>query len=358
MSWFFPISLTVVFLLLVALAFLQARVRQWCRSHASAIWVALVIIVGILLISWGYQIPPEQKKFADWLTTLGQAIFTTGLVAIFLSLPDTSNFLAKVAASLLSSGELLRVLSKDAKIELAENLLKDRASDRVTKLHNPLVVHLSDLVDSYLAGPYATGYRFSVHSAPSENKHSMVLCHAVLRYRLHVRHIKDDGFILPLKYAFQWEVAPDFTDGLESLIKKFRVKVADEEFDSSSLEISIEKLSDGTRVRAAFNKNFHLKDDADILIETHTLSDSEDPAEMFFVRYPTKGFCAQLRNDSACRFDYAVFAPVLTGVESMNRGNPTESPGNIEISTSDWILPGCGLALTFVPTKVSPAKGV
>lgn len=351
MSWFYPISLIAVSILLVALAFLQARVRQWCRSHASAIWVGLLVIVGILLISWGYQVPPEQKKFADWLNSLGQAIFTTGLVAVFLSLPDTSNFLAKIAASLLSSGDLLRVLSREAKLELMESLLKDRASDRVTKLHSPLVLHLNSLIDSYLAGPYATGYRFSVHSAPSDNKHSMVLCHAVLRYRLHVRHIKDGGFNLPLKYAFQWEVSPSFSGDLESLIKKFRVKVADEEFDSSSLQISIEKLSDGTRVRAAFDKTFTLEDDTDILIETHTYSDSEDPAEMFFVRYPTKGFCAQLRNDSACRFDYAVFAPVLTGVESMNRGNPTESPGNIEISTSDWILPGCGLALTFVPTK-------
>jgi len=350
-GWFYPISLTLIAILLVALALLQGRVRQWCKSHASALWVALVVVIGILLISWGYQVPPDQKKFGDWLNALGQAIFTTGLVAVFLSLPDTSNFLAKIATSLLSSGELLRVLSREAKLELAENLLRDRASDHVTKLHAPLLDHLNRLVDSYLAGPYSTGYRFSVHAAPSENSHSMILSHAVVRYRLHVKHLRRGIFKFPLKYAFQWEVAPDFNDELNSLIKKFRVKVGGEEYDASALQVSIDKLADGTRVRASFDKTFDLSDDADILIETHTLSDPEDPAEMIFVRYPTKGICAQLRNDSASRFDFAVFAPVVADLEAMNRGDPTEGPGNIEVSTSDWILPGCGLALTFVPAK-------
>lgn len=336
-----------------------SRKTSWpgfVSQHASIFFLGVVLILGTFLGFWGYKLIGQPggttQPLAIIVLQLAGTLIAVALTCLFFNLPDLRNYLASTIATLFSRGDVVPILSAPTKAVLRERLALDLLGQGIQGIEPTLFEHLQAVSSTALSSPYVTNFDCTISIEQLEkDDHSILVNNTLMSYTLHMQHLSTGGARIPLRVFREHSFPKESVPSYEEWLREFRVEIGKQIFGRDSVKFETEPLGSKTLLRAIFHLDIDPSHDVDISILVRFLYLTEDPVDIIYARYPSQGFHATLTFDNQRSYDCGWFTHCDPSVDGPSRGRIDVMHNGISARTSEWVLPGEGVALYYYKTS-------
>ena len=325
--------------------------RSFIAQHASALFLAALVVIGIVLMVAGYELsePTATQRGAagSILMQFAGALIAVSLTAFLFNLPDLRNYLARTIADLFSRGDVVAILSEPTQGVLRRRLVLELAGETVESYEPTLMSELELLSQLSLRAPYATNHTNEIRVTASPDVAGLFVESSVASYRLHTHHLRLDHYPFTMRYSHEVAFPRDIAPAKDKWIESFSFRAGDKQFGRSDLDVTVEDLGELRVFRADFSHQIDVREFIDVCCEAKLLCTERDPLLIVSARYPTQGMRVSLTFDSERLYDCAWFRRCEVEQKVPSRDILDSRPDGITVSTNNWILPGEGVVLYY-----------
>jgi hypothetical protein len=320
---------------------------KFLKAKASLVFSGVTLVVSLVFLILAVLVKSSDiwETLLSHLAAMGIAAF---VASVFFQFRDVRELVAGSVAQLLLQGGVASELSNKARLRLRnEFLLADLGTD-VSYLPVSLMEYLEGHLPNWLAVPHFKNFSSTINLTEVEGNPGLVRRHYRRTNLIDCRHLKDGCATIPLELVNEFSTPTAVPD--DKIVERFSVRVGTKCYDMTDMKIVKERSGGLNVVRTEFKKQIDVAGEVELTIDMVALANANDPTEIQYAAYPTKGFRATLLYKPGMIYASAWFSS-WTQQESAFPGtkNTEEFPTGIAAYMNDWLLPGSGVILFWFP---------
>lgn len=329
-----------------------STIGTWYRRHRSALFIALLAIAVPILLWIGMNIKgtPNKDIIGTFLVQLSGTAFAGCIGMLFLSFPDIREQISSSIANLFSEGDIASYVSPQSLNTINRKIIAEKVGNTISFLDKSLYSHFDKVQTDCYRMTHLHNSNIQIRNLASDEYKDLIVYERFHTFRISAQHLRGNEAEFEYKLLHIARI-PNYLDiKEEQFIKNFSARFDEQSITSFDLtrteenSISVFKLS--------FVHNMVVNGAVDVAMRYSVLGDPQDRSAFLMARYPTYGFRATVMYTDSYDYEALWFTT----------GNPLfkEYPGvsetqrfddGISVGTNEWVLPGEGLAVTWLPKK-------
>lgn len=327
------------------------RHDSWFAEHRSAVFLFCLILFGLCLLVTGLLFEGGGlSKFAGNLfIELSIAAFAGVIATLFLSFEEVRAQLASTIATLFSEGKISALLSSGARDVLHKELTLQRIT--AAAIEDSLFKELRHLTDEYLQAVHVRNLMQQTVITPYSKDDRFLKESITRRFILDATHL---GRPTEFEYKFSYKLSLPSKMSVKpaDIFEVFEGKIGSQSFGMGSLKYEPPGAGDSV-ARFEFSVKTEIEGSVQGFFQYTLLFDREDRTLATHIRYPTKGFSAELRYNHEHKYECAWFQSCLPGFSEFPGTRETQHlRDGLSVGTETWLLPGDGVEFSWIPKPI------
>ncbi|MEY2560915.1 MAG: hypothetical protein QOG51_1330 [Verrucomicrobiota bacterium] len=331
------------------------RPESWFDRHKSAIFIFWLFIIGLALVTTGLVFEAQEAEYQRYLgklfIELSIACIVGCIATIFLSLREVRSQLSSVLGTLFSEGEVVGLLTRDARQLLNKKLLQYRLGSDVVQIKDELFERLTKLTDASLKSIHLEDYSVitTIQTHPTNTAFDSE--QNVITFRINIAHkVGESGRLeFPFKIGYEIDLPRGTTMTDEEFLVDFELKVGNLKFKEAPV-IRTEE-GDVRSLRFLFEKKLEIDSATSVQLKYKVARLKADNISIWRAIYPTRQFQMTIQGapdlDYGCKW-FGSFSPDRIDENYSVLGDV------ITARRDDWFLPNEGIAISWTPKVAGP----
>lgn len=321
----------------------------WAQYGAAILMGSLVLVSVLLLVA-------SMTFLSGFLSSFSSALASVGLIGfiaiLFFNLPGVRSSIAGAVSTLFLEGEVIDHFSSKARHNLSRRILATDLLKEISSLEESLAEHLETVSISVLALPHVHNYNVTVNLSDVDGHPNLISRHTTIDYVVSCRHLRDGRVSFPLR--IRHELSDPRRRLEQDIVQDFELQVGNSSFGRDDLSITHEERA-GTHVTlVGFDTNVDVVGEVHVKAVLQVLSDRNDPTEIVYAAYPTKGMRTYLIYKEGLCWDVAWFKFWDKTESGFPLGETQVNPRGVMTHTQEWLLPGDGVIMYWFPGDAAP----
>ena len=326
---------------------------SWHKQHASAIFLALLLLLSVVLLLGGFSLQaktsPMSKTAGNLLVQLSGAALATSIATAFLGFSDVRDSLAATLARLFSEGSVVKLLSSDVRDVIHKEIIMSRLAGTAREIEPSLLEHLTGITNACLGAPHIQNYNIRDILVQHPARPDLLAREVAVSFRISARHLTDP--MTPLPYLFLYQIPIPDGDEIDErdFLLEFEATLGNERFTREDVGVRKKNKGGVDFLRFIFETSVPIGHELDAYINYKAAAVKHDTFAVYRARYPTRGFNVTLNDSGGQDYD-GVWSKATKPLE---KGFPGRKelrilPNGISAVTNDWVLPGEGIAFSWM----------
>jgi hypothetical protein len=330
---------------------------SWFSEHKSALFILCLFFIGFILVTLGILLHDDNQIInflGKLLIELSIASFAGCIATIFLSLRDVRHNLASTVATLVSEGHVVGLLSRNAQQNLNREIVQNNIKDRALFIENSLFNNITKISNQCLQMVHLYNYHWQQTISQHPTNQNLLVNDVVRTFRIRTSHLRHPvNFDFKLLHEISIQSFPNITD--EEFAPSFDAQFGNERFTKEYLSLKKDKIGSLLVFRCVFEQVIEIEEDEiDVKINYRIAYTKSENTTAVILRYPTLGFHFSMNYSDAFDYDCVWFKSQKPKDEDFpGREEIFPYVRGISVATHDWVLPGEGIYINWIPKQIS-----